>query len=204
MVSEVIVSGIYRDQLADANCRIQWDSGWRSNLIVRDCSLLLAALMKRQEGLTGILYWAVGEGEDTWDVKCPSPASNTSRLFSEIARQALSEKQIVYLGSNNKPTNTLEITAEFKGEDFIMKDRFVSFREFGLFGGDATEKPNSGFMIDYIIHPRIDLDKSMKLLRSVRLTFGSVPVQRKAIARFGATLPVITIDGIGEKYSQSR
>jgi len=44
-------------------------------------------------------------------------------------------------------------------------------REFGLFGGDATRTPNSGYLIDYAIHPRVDLTRTMTLTRTVRQSY---------------------------------
>jgi hypothetical protein len=88
-----------------------------------------------------------------------------------------------------------------KGED-LVSNGFQSLREFGLFGGNATEAPDSGFMIDYVIHPRIDLSPGDTLERRVRLTFASGAVQlEEKVGGFGAALPVSSIDGVGEAYA---
>ncbi|HUX76173.1 MAG TPA: hypothetical protein VMY40_05990 [Anaerolineae bacterium] len=175
-----LIKGCYHDVLTDSQGRVQWEDGWRPNLIVQPCSVLLAALMKGHPALQGILYWAVGRGEKDWDALCPSPRPDDTHLAAEIARQALTPEQIVYLDDADQesdvPTNCLEITAEFKGED-LVSNGFQSLREFGLFGGDATGAPDSGFMIDYVIHPRIDLSPGDTLERKLRLTFASGAVQ---------------------------
>jgi hypothetical protein len=186
------IQGSYRDAVTDSQGRVQWSSSWRSNLIVHDCSVLLAALLKRHRGLRGILYWAVGEGKKEWDALCPSPRLSDSRLAVEIRRQA--PDRIVYLDDAGQPSRTptscLEVTAAFKGQDLVRKG-FRSLREFGLFGGDATEAPDSGFMIDYVIHPRIDLSPTDKLERKLRLTFASGAVQlEEKVGGFGAAPPV--------------
>ena len=199
-----LIKGCYRDVLTDSQRRVQWDSGWRSNLVVHNCNRLLAALMKRHEGMDGILYWAIGEGAADWDSILPSPLLTTSRLTSEVARQALAADGIVYLDDANEPIETpsprLEVTAEFQGEDFVSNG-FQPLREFGLFGGDAAEAPDSGLMIDYVIHPRIDLTPGMALSRQLRLTFAAGGLQQEEWVGFGASLPAISIDGVGEEYA---
>jgi len=205
-----LIKGRYHDALIYSQGLVQWDSGWCPNLIVQGCNVLLAALMKRHPDTQGILYWAVGEGEKDWDALCPSPRLGDSRLTTEIARQALTPDQIVYLDNGGEPTeppstpsDCLEVRAEFRGED-LVSNGFQSLREFGLFGGDATEAPDSGFMIDYVIHPRIDLSPGDTLNRKLRLTFatGAVPLEVE-LAGFGATLPVSSIDGVGEAYASA-
>ena len=82
---------------------------------------------------------------------------------------ALAEDQIVYLPRGDEPagtpSNRLEITADFKGEDFISNGT-VKLREFGLFGGDATHAADSGLMINYMIHPVIPLTADLTLTRT--------------------------------------
>ena len=199
------LKGYYCDILTDSNSRVLQNSGWHPNLIVYNCSVLLAALMKRHESLQGILYLAIGEGENNWDSSRPAPLPTTTRLAKEVSRSKLVEDQILYLnaaGSSKTPTNQLEITTVFKGEDFASDQ---PLREFGLFGGDATGDPNTGYLIDYVIHPRVDLTRTMTLTRTVRLSFtaGGVPGGEPTFfgGSFGASLPVISIDGIGDEYA---
>jgi hypothetical protein len=204
-----LAKGCYHDVLTDSQGRVQWEGGWRPNLIVQPCNVLLAALMKRHRRVRGILYRAVGEGEKDWDALCPSPRLTTTQLTTEIARQALSPDQIVYLDDAGEPmeppstpSNCLQVRAEFKGED-LVSNGFQPLREFGLFGGDATEAPDSGFMIDYVIHPRIDLTPEATLKRNVRLTFTTGIIEPEELAGFGAALPVSSIDGVGDAYASA-
>lgn len=196
------IKGCYYDVIADSHGRLH--SGWRSNLIVRNCNLLLAALMKNEINMQGILYLAIGEGKDDWDSSRPVPLLTTSKLAKEVARMEITENQVVYLDNLNKPvetiSNRLEITIKFRGEDFIS-NVFQTVREFGLFGGDATGEPNSGFMINYVIHPRIDLTSDLTFTRKLRLAFSMGAVQEERLMGIGANLPVISIDGIGDEYA---
>ena len=198
------IQGNYCDKLIDFRGRELWSSGWRSNLIVESCDLLLASLMKREPETEGILYWAVGEGEASWELGAPVAASTTSQLSSETARKLLVPKQIVYLDETGQltdtPTSRLEVASKFTTEDFETNAP-IPLREFGLFGGDATEVPDSGFIIDYVIHPRIELTPGVTLSRKLRLTFGAGALEQEELGEFGAALPVISIDGVGDEYS---
>jgi len=204
------IKGIYCDELADAAGRVTWRSGWRSNAIVASCDRLLAALMKREAGVQGILYWAIGSGDAGWDLALPEATPAASWLVSEVARQQLSPEQIGYVDQSGAPAGTpkncLEITAEF-GVGDLPAEGLTPLREFGLFGGDATAGAGTGLMVDYVIHPRIDLGGGLTLRRTLRLSFASgtppdsgpgggdgIPLG------FGADLPVISIDGVGEDF----
>lgn len=202
---KVAIAGRYRDLIEGRQGRLRLDSGWRSNRVVARSSVLLAALMKRQEGMAGILYWAVGQGEAAWDSRLPSPRAGDTRLTSEVARQALPPEGIIYLDAAGRPTETptnrLEITAEFTDEDLVT-DGFQPLREFGLFGGDATATPDTGLLIDRVIHPRIDLSPGDTLRRTLQLSFinGGVTGAAQELGDFGAQFPVASIDGIGERF----
>jgi hypothetical protein len=51
------------------------------NTIVDGCSKLIASLFKAQSGYSGLTYWAVGSGLDTWDnANPPSPELQTPSL----------------------------------------------------------------------------------------------------------------------------
>ncbi len=199
------LEGRYQDQIKDGNGKIFWQSAWSSNLVVESCNLLLSAMMKREEGISGILYWAVGEGESTWDTRSPSPAPSDTCLVREVSRKALATHEIIYLNTRNEPsespTSRLQITASFSGADFGLEGQGIqSLREFGLFGGEATTVANSGLMIDTVIHPRIDLSAEMTLRRNLHLSFAANRPMETA-GGFGARLPVIAIDGVGEQFS---
>lgn len=207
------LEGFYRDVIIDRLRQPIWDGGWKSNRIVRNCNLLLAMLMKREEGINGILYWAVGKGDENWDYRNPAPHETTSKLLKEAARKAVAREQIVFIDENGQSTDTpmpcIEVSSEFKEEDFEMEDSKV-LREFGLFGGNATDKADSGMMIDYVIHPRIDMTGGMALIRKLRFMFAvghalhpeTEKVPQQEIPGFGADLPVIDIAGVGKRFAQ--
>jgi len=198
------MKGFYRDRLTDANGKVIWESNWSSNLIVRNCNILLASLMKRHEGMYGILYWAVGEGSSGWDSQSPRPNLTDSKLTKELIRKPIETGDIEYIDSEGKSTTTpssgLAITSEFKGEDFSSGGS-EQLREFGLFGGDATLEIESGIMVNHVIHPRIDITSELKLVREINLAFTTGAIKPEELSGFGAALPVGSIDGVGEKYA---
>jgi hypothetical protein len=139
--------------------------------------------MKSERGISGILYFAVGEGESDWDSMRPNPLFTTSQLIREVRRIVINENDIAYIDNVGQPSETplnqLEITVNLRGEDFVSSG-FQSFREFGLFGGNATP--------------------GMILNRRLRLNFAGGFIVETELTGFGATLPVTSIDGIGDIY----
>jgi hypothetical protein len=201
------VKGIYRDVLTDSNSRTVWQTPWLGNRIVQGCSRLNAALMKGDEGVRGILYWAVGSGWRRWDGNLPQPTADATQLTREVMRSPMDAKDIVYLDNDGipteTPTNRVEVTAVFQGSDFSEnKPGRRVLREFGLFGGDATNDPNTGVMIDLVIHPRIDMQDDLTLTRKLRLSFGDTVDRPMEPLGFGTQLPVRNIDGIGEAWAK--
>jgi hypothetical protein len=200
-----MITGRYRDAVVDCTGTNHVLS-WRPNLVVAGCDPLLAALLKGHEGIAGILYWAVGEGERDWDARLPAPQTGSTRLTREVARQPLASAQIVYLDPGGDPsevpTGRLEITAEFAGAEFGAAGT-QALREFALFGGDATTAADTGFMINQVIHPRIDLGPGDTLRRTLQLTVGGGRVQEEAGAGFGGAMPVTDVHGIDLAYAEA-
>lgn len=44
------------------------DRGWDKNTMVSNFNVIISSLLKQQAGYSGIKYWAVGSGADTWDM----------------------------------------------------------------------------------------------------------------------------------------
>jgi len=203
----VMLKGSYCDILTDPHANIRWTSGWCSNLIVHNSYVLLAAMMKGQPDFRGIMYLAVGKGRESCDSTRPKPVPTATVLEQEVLRKPVTDAQISYSDSTDQtPTSRLEITVSLHGADLVPKGS-VPLREFGLFGGDATGAANSGYMINYVIHPRIDLTPQLTLERTMHLEFseGTVRIKTpgKEGSRLGASLPVISISGIGGTYAET-
>lgn len=139
------------------------------NLVVNSALNLIMALLKRHAGYSGIQYWAVGKGATTWDNLLPPPSANETRLTSEIGRVAIQPSEIVFLNSglnvSSAPTNIIQITHTFGANDCNGQ-----WREFGIFGGNATTSANSGIMINKRHHPLITKTTDMVVERTMRFT----------------------------------
>ena len=139
------------------------------NLVVNTALNLIMALLKRQSGYSGIQYWAVGSGASSWDNGLPSPTAGDTRLTAEIGRVAIDPSEIVFLNGNlqvsSTPTNIIQITHTFGVNDCNGK-----WREFGIFGGNATASANSGIMINKRNHEVITKTSEMTVERVMRFT----------------------------------
>jgi len=139
------------------------------NLVVSQALKLIMSLIKNQSGYSGITYWAVGQGSSSWDSSTPGPTLNDVKLTSEIGRVAIPASEIKFLdGSGNEtanPTNVIQIT-----HTFGVNDCNGSWREFGIFGGNATTSADSGLMINKRNHAVINKTTDMSVERTMRFT----------------------------------
>ena len=107
------------------------------NLVVSSFLNLVMCLLKRQSGYSGIQYWAVGSGASSWDSGLPTPEISATRLTAEIGRVPISTSELAFLDTNyevvSTPTNILQISHTFGANDCNGV-----WREFGIFGGNAT------------------------------------------------------------------
>ena len=139
------------------------------NLVVNSFLNLVMSFLKNQNGFKGIQYWAIGSGADAWDDNIPTPDINATKLTNELGRVAITADNITFLDSNYNPTssttNVLQISHTF-GEN----DCNGVWREFGLFGGNATTTANSGILINKRHHQVITKTPDMTVERVMRFT----------------------------------
>lgn len=139
------------------------------NLVVNSFLNLVMCLLKQQSGYSGIQYWAVGSGADAWDLSMPTPDINATRLTAELGRVPISASEVSFLDSDynvvSTPTNILQIK-----HTFGTSDCNGVWREFGIFGGNATESLNSGIMINKRHHAIITKTEDMTVERTMRFT----------------------------------
>lgn len=143
------------------------------NLVVSSFLNLVMCLLKQQNGYSGIQYWAIGSGASTWDSNTPSPEIGATRLTAELGRVPISANEITFLNSNyeevSTPTNILQIKHTFGASDCNGV-----WREFGIFGGNATANANSGIMINKRHHAVITKTEEMTIERTMRFTLNLV------------------------------
>lgn len=173
-----LIKGIYRDRLLGPGGADLFDSGWRSNMIVLNCRVLIAGLLKGDGNETplGIQSLKLGRGNPSWDNSPPaSPDPETMTELVDKAPYEIPRSSLVlrYLTAGNEvanaPTNRLEVIAtlgpgEPSGQNVPSP---YPLREFGLFGS----LNNTDYMIDYIRHPLIEKDSAVTLERRVQLIF---------------------------------
>ena len=143
------------------------------NLVVNSFLNLIMCLLKNPDNYRGIQYWAVGSGNSSWDTTIPSPEVTATKLTLETGRVPIPDTGIVFLDSSfnesSTPTNILQITCLF-GE----YDCNGVWREFALFGGDATDVKDSGIMINKRHHEVLTKTSDMTVERVMRFTLNLV------------------------------
>lgn len=167
------ILGIYRDRLLDPGGAPVRDSGWRKNLIVLHCRILLSAFLKNEGGALGIQSLQVGRGEAAWDTTPPAAADPvTTNALVDPAPFVIPVASLVleYLDESDSvvpgPTERVQVTATL-GPNQPSPSGSPPFplREFGLFGVLG----GTPCMIDYVRHPLIEKDGAVTLERKVRL-----------------------------------
>ena len=138
------------------------------NLVVSNALLLITGLLKGT--VSGIQYWAVGSGASSWDSSPIDPLTTESKLTNELGRKAIPASGIKYVDpstyeDSSTPTTCLEVSCTFNEEDCNGV-----WREFGLFGGDATAEKDSGYMIDKKHHEILTKTEEMVVVRKIYLT----------------------------------
>ena len=174
-MSHIAIQGIYRDRLLDPSGVTISDSGWRSNMIVMRCRVLLSGFLKGDNTALGIQALQVGRGDPSWDTNPPPlPDPNTLAALIDATpfEVPVNQLKLEYLDTGDnvvaQATNRLQITATLgPGVPPPPPNAPFQLREFGLFG----EFNGARQMIDYIRHPLIEKDATMTLERKVRLIF---------------------------------
>lgn len=143
------------------------------NLVVNSFLNLVMCLLKQQSGYSGIQYWAIGSGTVAWDSSLPTPDISATRLTAELGRVPIPVSEITFLNSEyeeiSTPSNIIQIKHIFGSNDCNGV-----WREFGIFGGNATESLNSGIMINKRHHAVITKTEEMVIERTMRFTLSLV------------------------------
>jgi len=200
-----MMRGQYRDAVRDTCGRLAFDSGWSCNTIVNTAWLVVAGLLKNELKWRGIQFWAVGTGSPEWDLNPVAADPKATQLFKEIRRLRIPREQIIYLDAGGaespEPTTRIEIRASLTWPE---KDQ--TLREFGLFGGNASPVRIRGCLINYVVHPRIDLPAGATLTRRLRLSFhpeGGPPPQWLDVPwHWMADSPARDLNGVGSHNVQ--
>ena len=146
---------------------------WHYNQIQVDSQRLIMAFLKESAvgvpaTFGGLQYLALGEGAASWDLSAPTQDTEDQTLTSELARIQIDAADMFYLDDvgavSLTPTRRLKVSA------VIPFSISGDLREFALFGGDATSTVDTGFMFNWIVHPRIEKTNTQEILREVIFT----------------------------------
>lgn len=162
-------NGAFQDTIYHKNGEIEVLS-WDHNILVNNFTHLIAALFIKASGFTGLGYWAVGTGGAGWtDSSFPEAAVTDSSLVSELGRKAISSSDMVFLDGSGEisatPTSIIKVQATFGTTECNG-----NWREFGIFGGDATTSLNSGIMINHKNHKLQTKTSDASLTRKIIFT----------------------------------
>jgi hypothetical protein len=169
----VPLRGRWRDAVAEPGGRAGARTPWRPNTIVNACWPLLAGLLKGDGTLGGIRWWAVGAGDPAWDRAPAESDPHAAGLRDEVARVPVQPDDVAYLDAGGRRVRRLTARLEVRASFVLGRD--VTLREFGVFGGDATEAPGSGQMVNYVVHPALELRAGSRLSRRIRFSFDGTP-----------------------------
>lgn len=163
------ITGQFKDTIKYKDGKVEVIEG--QNLIVDGIFKLITSLLADKGGYSGLQYWAVGEGSSTWSRTLPpDPLETDTQLSNEIGRKKLKPSDITWVdatGMNSAtPTNRLKVKVIFGYNECTG-----TWREFGLFGGNATASANSGIMINHKHHGVIVKTTEMEIEREIIFTF---------------------------------
>lgn len=138
------------------------------NVVVNSSLNLIAGLVGNL--IDNNLYWAIGSGNESWDDTPVDPQKTEVRLTNEIGRKRLTDANIEFYDGVNRPSNTptnrLHISTLFEEDECNGE-----WREFGIFGGDATAVVGSGILIDKKHHGVVTKDANTTIERHLIITF---------------------------------
>jgi hypothetical protein len=201
-----MMRGRWRESVADAAGGPPRRTPWRSNTIVDACWPLLAGLLKGEEALGGIRFWAVGAGDPAWDRAPPASDPHATRLRDEVARVRVEPGDMAFLDAGGRAARGRTARLEVRARFALKED--ATLREFGIVGGDATERAGSGQMLNYVVHPRLELAAGTRLERRLRFSFDGQPRTGgagavDAAAHWLGGQAVAVVEGVGRVTAES-
>lgn len=172
------ISGKWQDTIIHSDGRrevgVNGSINWNSNQIQNTFASLLAAWARGEAGYNHITYLAIGHGDASWDITPPTLNASDTTLNDEYFRKAIIPADIYFIdpttnlptGGTPSPKLEIVVTLQTTEANGVM-------REFGLFGGTATATLDSGEMVNWVYHSRIDKDSSIEIERRIRLLFAT-------------------------------
>lgn len=158
---------------------------WQYNQIQNDASAVVAGLLSRAgqrvpfdapQVFEGCLYLAIGQGQVSWDSTPPVQDRADTTLDTEYFRKAINPLSMAFLDADDSPTFPVVAgPSRMFSVNMIIElgEANGTLREFGLFAGQATAALDSGLIVNWVVHPRLDklagvndfvIDRTIKIL----------------------------------------
>ena len=157
-------------QRGQLNHKLLRQTDWSDNIItIGTLVTLVSALLKGESGYAGISYVAVGIGDPSWaGGNTPVAAPTTTQLVSEIDPNGRVPAVVAFRDQNNAPTAAITRRLEISGT-FAPNQGNGVWREWGLFGGNASAARNSGLMVDYFTQEAATKTSSETVIKRARI-----------------------------------
>jgi beta-lactam-binding protein with PASTA domain len=158
----MLVRGGFRDRL-ESRSGTRVETPWTANLVVYRALDLIGHLLCNARGLAGICYLAVGEGDASWDASPPPADPARTRLTAETFRTRLEPgDSLTYDPASGRVHVRVSLG---RGQ------ATGTLRELGLFGGNASSRPGSGFLVNHKVHAPLEKGEDDVLERELFLAF---------------------------------
>lgn len=127
----------------------------------------LATCLKNEGSTEASFSIAIGRGQTTWDRTLPVYDRGIEQLLDEVIRKPISPADINYLDESGRPSETAAPRLQIQ-MDFAAGEGEGTLRECGLFFNQENG-PETGVLVSYFMHLRIEKGPGMSLQRSIQL-----------------------------------
>ena len=172
-------TGYWYDRVVNVLTGESYDEGHCFNMIMNSIGRLAAARFRGGIEHGGLQMWAVGSGASSWDARWdgdapPAAEADATGLVNEIGRLPIhagsADSSIVFVDASGNPTDSLTNRILVR-RLFGRTEANGDWREFALFGGNATEERGSGIMVNHKLHRIITKTSDMTVERNIIFTF---------------------------------
>lgn len=167
------LEGWWRQWVFDPADQLLDGGAWKKNLVVAKAGDLLSWFLKEGGlvgGPLGIQYYALGSGLASWDSAPVQPSPSDVKLQTEIAASR-KVPSLTFLDANNNPTATKTDKIELQVTYGTTELNGTTWREFGVFAGDATTSVDTGYLLNHVIHGAFPKTSAITVTRKTRFQF---------------------------------
>lgn len=158
------------------------DMSFSDNQIQNAFSTIMAQQLISIYDAPSVLYLAFGHGDTAWDYFSYDQSYEQTTLVDEFYRVPIF-REVRYTGQTSTHTESLFYYVDSDYEESETATTAIEakiyipegiadgiYREFAMFGEDATEVVDSGTIVNWVVHPMFD-KTGYELTRTIRLIF---------------------------------